>query len=68
MQRIITIYCLLRKLGFALALIGIGYLLGNAFPTFEVRPINEHERWLAQVDPAMNDKIMSQEFGPDLTD
>lgn len=41
MHRIITLYCLARKLGLALALIGIGYLLGNAFPTFEVRPITD---------------------------
>jgi TctA family transporter len=41
MQRIIGFYCLLRKLGLALALIGIGYLLGNAFPTFEVRRLTD---------------------------
>ena len=38
MQRIIGLYCFLRKTGIALLLIGIGYLLGNAFPTFEVVP------------------------------
>lgn len=39
MQKLIAAYSLARKLGFALALIGIGYLLGNAFPTFEVHPV-----------------------------
>lgn len=32
----------IRKLLISLGLIGIGYLLGNAFPTFEVRAIYTH--------------------------
>jgi len=32
----------IRKLIICLGLIGIGYLLGNAFPTFEVRAIYTH--------------------------
>ena len=53
--RLITLYSLL---------IALGYILGNTWPTFEVKALDAHERWLAEVDPAMNAKIenMGAEF------
>ncbi len=38
MKKLCDAYCLLRKMFLLTCLIGVGYLLGNAFPTFEVVP------------------------------
>jgi len=50
-----NIYQFTRKSLICLALIAIGYLLGNAFPTFEVRAIYTHA--LPDVPPPKADVV-----------
>jgi len=42
MQKLCNLYCMLRKITNMLVLVAIGYLLGNAFPTFEVRRLTDN--------------------------